>query len=185
MPDLNRDRLRPYPIFRGCGPLELDKLLGCITEWRLPTSGMVLFEEHVESDSAYIIESGLLVAELPLDDGVKVEMARMGPGAVVGELCLITAGPRSLRVKCLQPTSLLRIDRRKFEELRLAPDSAAYSVIRNICLTMCDRLRSTNDFIERELRHEAPLRADETRISRQSVGERAREYLSDLFGRKR
>ena len=109
----------------------------------------------------------------------------MGQGAVVGELCLITPGPRSLRVKCLQPTSLLRIDRRKFEELRLALDSAAYSVIRNICLTMCDRLRSTNEFIERELRHEAPLRADETRMSRQSVGERAREYLSELFGRKR
>ena len=185
MSELTRDRLRPYPIFRGCGPEELDKLLGCITEWRLPTSGMILFEEQVESDSAFIIESGLLVAELPLDDGVKVEMARMGKGAVVGELCLITPGPRSLRVKCLQPTSMLRIDRRQFDRLRLAQDSAAYSVIRNICLTMCDRLRSTNDFIERELRHEAPLRADETRMNRQSVAERAREYLSELFGRKR
>ncbi len=185
MSELTRDRLRPYPIFRGCGPEELDRLLGCITEWRMPTSGMILFEEHVDSDSAYIIESGLLVAEMPLDDGVKVEMARMGPGALVGELCLITAGPRSLRVKCLQPTSMLRIDRRKFEELRSAKDSAAYCVIRNICLTMCDRLRSTNDFIERELRHETPTRAHETRMGRQSVGERARDYFSELFGRKR
>jgi CRP/FNR family transcriptional regulator, cyclic AMP receptor protein len=185
MSDLTRDRLRPYPIFRGCGPEELDRLLACITEWRLPTSEMVLFEEKVDSDSAYIVESGLLVAELPLDGGVKVEMARMGPGAVVGELCLITAGPRSLRVKCLQPTAMLRIDRRQFEALRQAQDSAAYSVIRNICLTMCDRLRSTNDFIERELRHEMPTRAAETRMGRQSVAERAREYLSELFGRKR
>ena len=98
---------------------------------------------------------------------------------------MITPGLRSLRVRCLQPSSLLRLDREKFMAFREAGDRAAYTVIRNICLTMCDRLRNTNEFIERELNHERPLRASETRIEKQSLGERARQYLSDLFGRKK
>ena len=185
MAEINRSRLRPYPIFRGCGPDDLDRLLSCVSERKLTSAGQLLFQEKVPSDSAFLVETGLLVAELPLDDSAPVEMARMGPGSVVGELCLITPGLRSLRVRCLQPSSLLRLDREKFMAFREAGDRAAYTVIRNICLTMCDRLRNTNEFIERELNHERPLRASETRIEKQSLGERARQYLSDLFGRNK
>jgi hypothetical protein len=83
----------------------------------------------------------------------------------------------------MEGTDLIRIDREAFGNLRNAQDIAAYTVIRNICLTMCDRLRNTNEFIERELRHEAPLAADITSIQAESVAERARAYLSRLFGR--
>ena len=139
--------------------------------------------QGVDSDAAYLVRSGMLVAELVLGDGQTVEMARMGPGAIVGELCLIKGGPRSLRVRCSEPTQLLRVDRARFEILRDSEDPAAYAIIRNICYTMCDRLRTTNDFIESELRHEAPMQAAEARAARAGVVERAATYLSKLFGK--
>ena len=62
---------------------------GCVSPRSIPTAGEVLFGQGVDSDAAYIVKSGLLIAELVLDDGQSVEMARMGAGAIVGELCLI------------------------------------------------------------------------------------------------
>ena len=177
------DKLRQFPLFRGCGPDELERLDACVSPRSMPTAGEVLFGQGVDSDAAYIVKSGLLIAELVLDDGQSVEMARMGAGAIVGELCLIKGGPRSLRVRCSEPTQLLRIDRDRFELLRSNNDSAAYAVIRNICYTMCDRLRTTNEFIESELRHEAPMQAAEARAKKAGVVERARTYLSSLFGK--
>ena len=149
----------------------------------MPSSGEVLFEQNVDSDAAYIVMSGMLLAELLLETGQSIEMARMGPGAIVGELCLIKGGPRSLRVRCTEATQLLRIDRKQFELLRSNNDPSAYAVIRNICYTMCDRLRTTNEFIESELRHEAPMQPAEARAKRAGVVERARTYLSRLFGK--
>ncbi len=183
MDPISPSELRAYPVFRGCGDEELNRLIGCMSRTLLSVPGQVLFEEEVDSDAAYLVKQGTLVAELPLGDGVALEMARMGTGSVVGELCLIKGGPRSLRVKATERTELLRVDRAKFEALRNEKDIAAYTIIRNICLTMCDRLRNTNEFIERELRHEAPLAADFTGTQHQSIADRAREYLSKLFGR--
>jgi CRP-like cAMP-binding protein len=183
MSAITLSELRQFPVFRGCSTEELQRLAGCMSRCHLGEPNTLLFEDQVESDAAYIVQRGTLVAELPLENGIAVEMARMGTGAVVGELCLIRGGPRSLRVKAMEGTDLIRIDREAFGNLRNAQDIAAYTVIRNICLTMCDRLRNTNEFIERELRHEAPLAADITSIQAESVAERARAYLSRLFGR--
>ena len=175
--------IRGYPVFRGCSEADLNRLVSCMSRRYMAHANMVLFEAQVESDAAFIVQSGVLVAEMPLEGGAPVEMARMGAGAVVGELCLIKGGPRSLRVKAMAETHLLRIDRSAFMQLRDAKDSAAYTVIRNICLTMCDRLRKTNEFIERELRHESPTAADFTSVSGETIADRARGYLSKLFGR--
>ena len=177
------DKLRKLPLFRGCGPDALERLDACISPRSMPSAGEVLFAQGVDSDAAYIVKSGMLIAELVLDDGQSIEMARMGAGAIVGELCLIKGGPRSLRVRCSEPTQLLRVDRERFEILRSNNDAAAYTVIRNICYTMCDRLRTTNEFIESELRHEAPMQAAEARAKRAGIVERARSYLSGLFGK--
>ena len=183
MSPITTDELKTCPVFRGLSEADFSALVVCMSRRYLAHADMVLFENDVDSDAAYIIQSGVLVAEMPFENGVAVEMAKMGPGAVVGELCLIKGGPRSLRVKAVSETHLIRIDREKFAALRSARSAAAYMVIRNICLTMCDRLRNTNEFIERELRHESPMAADFTSVSAESMAERARSYLSKLFGR--
>ena len=78
---------------------------------------------------------------------------------------------------------MIRIDRAAFAKMRSDQDIAAYTVIRNICLTMCDRLRSTNEFIERELRHESPAAADTTSVHSVPLAYRARAFFSKLFGK--
>ena len=143
----------------------------------------MLFDQGVPSNAAFVVLSGLLSAELVLPGDGTLEMARMGPGSVFGELCLIRPGPRSLRVCAIKNSHLIGIDRERFETLREQQDAGVYQVLRNICVMSCDRLRTTNQFIERELRHEKVVQADETLGDRSGLVERARHYLSGLFGK--
>jgi CRP-like cAMP-binding protein len=184
MPATLQESLGALPLFRGLAAAELSTLATCMRERELPYPGIVLFDLGDPSDGAYLVRSGLLACELPLPDGPPLEVARIGPGSVVGELCLVKNGARTLRVRCLEPTTLYQIDREKFADLRAVRNPAAYKLIRNICVMVCDRLRNTNHFIESELRQEQRgPEAPETRAKRKGIAERARGYLAGLFGR--
>lgn len=178
------EALAGVPLCRGLEPGELATLATCIRRRDLPHAGQVLFEAGHDSDAAYIVRRGLLVVELPLASDEALEVARLGPDTVVGELCLVREGPRSLRVRALEPTSLWRIDRARFAALRAAGDPAAYKLLRNICVMLCDRLRTTTEFIESELRQEA-WQGTETGVRERRGGlvEAARRYLGGLLGR--
>ena len=176
--ELNATSLAP-----GLGQSGLELLAGCVSERNIP-EGHVLFRQGDASSAAFVIRSGSLIAELVLPNGVSVEMARMGAGSVVGELCLVQEGARSLAVRSLEPTRLLVIERTAFEALRQAGSPAAYRVIRNICVTLCDRLRTTNSFIEREFRHEPQKVVEAGGPQGGGFGQRARQFFNQLLGRE-
>jgi CRP-like cAMP-binding protein len=86
--------------------------------------------------------------------GGAAQLARLGPGAVVGEACLVRNLPHNLRVRTLRPSTLQVLDRARFAQLRAARDPGAFKVVRNVGALACDRLRTTQQFIESELRGE-------------------------------
>lgn len=139
-----QDYLKTLPRFRGIGDTELMGLVRCTRPRELSRLGEVLFEEGDPGDAAYIVQRGLLNVELPMPDGSSRLVAQLGPGTMVGELCLIEDAPRSMRVRAAEPTLLVAIDRAAFDELRRKGHSGAYKLIRSITLTVCDRLRNTN-----------------------------------------
>lgn len=171
-------------LFRGLSPAELQVIASCLRGKRVP-AGAALFDVGDPSDGAYILRKGALVVELPLGLGRSAELARLGPGTVVGELCLVEDGPRSLRVRALEASSLSVLDRTAFARLRATSSPVAYKVLRNVCTTACERLRSTNHFIESELRGERWSAVTEAVLPRRSLSEAARGYLGRLFGRAR
>jgi CRP-like cAMP-binding protein len=140
-------------LFRGLVDKELQSVASCLRELQVPRAGVTLFDVGDESDGAYVLRDGLLAVELPLGAHT-AQIARLGPGAVVGEPCLVRDLPRSLRVRTLKPSSLYVLDRVKFASLRADHDPAAFKIMRNVCTLACDRLRSTQQFLESELRGE-------------------------------
>lgn len=139
--------LRTISAFRGIGETEMLALARCCDVVTYAGQGVV-FEMGAPADGAYIVREGLIKVELPLPDGTSRTVAQLGPGTMVGELCLIEDAPRSLRVRAGKTTELLRLDIVKFAELRVKGHSGAYKLVRAITLTVCDRLRSTNSQIE-------------------------------------
>ncbi len=67
-------------------------------------AGATLFEAGDDADAAYSLVSGRLEVYL---DGAAVRL--LGPGAVIGELALLTSGTRSATVRARRDSELLRL----------------------------------------------------------------------------
>ncbi|MCA9525520.1 MAG: cyclic nucleotide-binding domain-containing protein [Myxococcales bacterium] len=176
------DDLATYPIFRGIPGPGMEVLRRCLSVVQL-NAGQRLFDHGDDATSAFVVLSGRLALDLPLQGGAGrfLQVARLGPGTSVGELALVEAGPRSLRAHAVETTSLLRIDVEAFTRLKALRHPAAYQLLRNVCATTCGRLRHVNSFIESELRGERG-KAMASEVAREDEATRARGFLSRLFG---
>lgn len=169
--------LHAVPIFQGLSDTDISEVATCMSEVKVKR-GELLFRIHEKSDAAYFIKTGELSAFLQTQQQVQ-EILKIGVGSVFGELCLVKPGLRSLTIRANTDCQLLRIDRARFEKLRQQRSAPAYRVIRNICITACDRLRSTNQFIEVEVEHGQHVVPTVGGRSKRSIKKR----VMALFGR--
>jgi NTE family protein len=80
-------------------------------------AGEVLFEQGDEGDSVYQIQAGMLGVRVRESDGTESVIARLAPGALVGEMALLTGQPRTATVFAINSTGLLRLSKAEFEKL--------------------------------------------------------------------
>ncbi|XZN97322.1 MAG: cyclic nucleotide-binding domain-containing protein [Microcoleus sp.] len=109
--------------------------------------GDILFQKGELGDAAYIIKKGVIQIYTHKLDGEQVQIATLGVGDILGELALLDGTERSATARASETTCLLRIDRDQFELLRRNMKSAAYKLVRAILVNICDRIRSTNEYI--------------------------------------
>jgi CRP/FNR family cyclic AMP-dependent transcriptional regulator len=74
--------------------------------------GVTIIERGAVEDWLFVVADGRV--RVHIDTRTLVES---GPGAVVGELAVLAPAPRSASVTTMEPTLLLRLRRRPFEEL--------------------------------------------------------------------
>ncbi len=75
-------------------------------------AGATLIERGALEDWLFVVASGRVRAHV----GERT-LGERGPGGVVGELAVLAPAPRSASVTALEPTLVLRLRRRPFEEL--------------------------------------------------------------------
>jgi len=68
-----------------------------------------LFREGDPGEALYVIVEGEVAVQA--EGPPRVEMSRLGPGAFMGEVALLTDQPHTATVTAVQPSELLRIDR--------------------------------------------------------------------------
>jgi CRP/FNR family cyclic AMP-dependent transcriptional regulator len=99
-----------------------------------------LFTAGDPGDGCYRIEQGLLKVSMVSPSGGERILAILGPGALVGELAMIDAQPRSASVTAVRDCALSFISRASFETLAQShPD-----IYRHIASMLARRLRDTN-----------------------------------------
>jgi small-conductance mechanosensitive channel len=85
---------------------------------RVPfTGGETLFRQGEEGDNCYIVLSGKLEGRLEFEGGLPTHTFEIGPGALVGEMSLMTGLPRTATVRALAECELLRMDQAAFTRL--------------------------------------------------------------------
>ncbi|HEY5412218.1 MAG TPA: Crp/Fnr family transcriptional regulator [Caulobacteraceae bacterium] len=106
--------------------------------------GQALFRTGDEADAVYVVLTGELDVAVPGPDGREVWLAKLGVGALVGEMGVLDGGPRSADVCAVPRTELWRIGRRAvIDTLREEPSSGL-----ELLAMMARRLRMTDVLLQ-------------------------------------
>ena len=112
-----REILRRVRAFADLADDECDAVLA-VLKARRGAPGDALFKEGDRGDSLTIVLDGHLVASVRTQDGSHEEVARLGPGEVVGEMAFVDAEPRSATVTAPDGATVLEFSREALAGLR-------------------------------------------------------------------
>jgi CRP-like cAMP-binding protein len=82
---------------------------GILERRAVPKGETIIFQGEM-GVSAFLIQSGDVVV-FTESDGKRVELARMGPGQIIGEMALVVDSPRTATVQALTECNLIVITR--------------------------------------------------------------------------
>ncbi len=111
-----------------------------IYDRRFISEGQTLIKEGEYGQQAYLIQSGEVSVSIS-KDGAEVEVARLGPGQILGEMALIFDSPRTASIKAVSDCNLIIIGRQQFQEKLQASDPT----IRAIVKMLSSRVLDTNN----------------------------------------
>jgi len=133
--------LAATPLFAG---MPSDALQALVANLQLVAleRGEVLFHAGDPSDALYVIVEGELSVQG--SGPPAVELSRLGPGAFIGEVALMTDQPRSATVVCLSPAELLRIDRHTLSRVLADHGDVLRAVLRFVRDRLVDRWMRTS-----------------------------------------
>lgn len=103
------------PLFGLLSRRLQNEIVGSAHPLQLPAQDW-LFRQGEAGDRVYLVVSGRLRVVAESGDEARV-LSVLGPGAVLGELAVLTRAPRSASVQALRDTDLLELDGERFEEL--------------------------------------------------------------------
>jgi CRP/FNR family cyclic AMP-dependent transcriptional regulator len=124
-------------------PGELSAALFAAARVHRLKAGQTLFTAGDPGDGCYRVEQGLLKVSVLSPSGGERILAILGPGALVGELAMIDAQPRSASVAAARASDLSFISRTAFE----AVAETHPEVYRHIVKLLVRRLRDTNTVV--------------------------------------
>jgi len=109
--DTKREMLRGVSLFGTLSDSELAAVERLADTVDVP-AGHVLMRQGASGGEMFVIVSGSVVVDR---DGH--ELATLGPGSVVGEMALLSEGPRTATVTATEPTTLFVLAHREFHSL--------------------------------------------------------------------
>jgi MFS family permease len=106
-------RVARLPLFIGVRSSSLERALTKLVEAPV-TAGDVIVHQGDPADRFYIIERGTFTVSQVSDAGTEIELRRLGPDDVFGELGLLRGGARTATVSAESDGLLLALDRAEF-----------------------------------------------------------------------
>ncbi len=142
-------RLGRTSFFNG---IERDDLVRLAQIARVTTypADTVLFAQGDESDGLYAVADGIIRIFLTAEDSRELTIQLFEEGEVVGEISLIDGLPRSAGAATLTETRMIFVPRQPFMALL----DTSPRLQRQIILSLCERLRQTNDQVNRAVFHD-------------------------------
>ncbi|WP_242012242.1 SulP family inorganic anion transporter [Pseudodesulfovibrio cashew] len=106
--------------------------------------GETVFAQGDVSDAMYFVESGKLDVELSVEGGRVIRLKKVGPGAVVGEMGIYTAAPRSATVRATEKCVLYLMTLDKLEAVEKRAPMLVTAIHRFMINLLAERLAEAN-----------------------------------------
>jgi HEAT repeat protein len=127
--------LQKVPLFSALSPEDLKHVAESLTE-NVYVDGTVIAMQDDPGDVMHVVVSGEV--RVLRGDEHPEEVARRGPGYIVGEMAILAEQPRMADLVAAGEVRTLSIDRQRFQRiLRERPD-AALAVMRELCLRLIE-----------------------------------------------
>jgi CRP-like cAMP-binding protein len=133
--DSKLQMLRSVPLFKNLRQRDIDEVERLADVVDVP-AGQVLMREGQTGNEMFVLVSGAATIHR-----AGRQLMQVGPGAVLGEMALISEGPRNATVTVTEPSSLVVIGHREFHTL--LNDSP--ELLRSIFDSLGDRIRNLDD----------------------------------------
>jgi CRP-like cAMP-binding protein len=127
--------LGQVPLFRELAPADLKHVADAVTE-NSYVDGTVIAEQGDPGDVMHVVVSGEV--RVLMGEREPTEVARRGPGYIVGEMAILGEQPRMANLVAVGKVKTLSIDRMRFQRiLRERPD-AALAVMRELSARLAE-----------------------------------------------
>ena len=146
-PDITEEVLAG-PLFSGLAPAAVEAFLEGLPRWGF-NHGDALFREGEPAGSMYVaVDGSVLVARLT-SAGENVKLAQLETGSVLGELSVLGSAVRSATAIGLGRGGVVEISRATFEAELALGNPVAVTLLQNLSLQLCGRIRATDDKVAR------------------------------------
>jgi cAMP-binding proteins - catabolite gene activator and regulatory subunit of cAMP-dependent protein kinases len=108
--------LNRVELFRELGDDKL-RLIAFGAERRRLQAGQVLFRQDAPADCAFVVANGSFHLSRLARDGGEIKLGVASPGALLGEIALISMVNRSLTAIAAEPSEVMRINRPLFHRM--------------------------------------------------------------------
>jgi CRP/FNR family transcriptional regulator, cyclic AMP receptor protein len=130
--------LRRVPLFADLPPQDLMPIAAIASEHSFADADTIA-EQGEPGDEMHIIVSGYVMVILRQPDGHQQVLAVRSAGDVIGEMAVITSGPRMASLAAKGPVRLLSIARRQFEAMLRERPETSLALMRVLCQRLADR----------------------------------------------
>ena len=130
--------IEKIPFFSGLSLRQVKELLHS-GRMEMAEAGKVLCREGDKSTEMYV----LLAGELAVKDG-EVELARVKPVEIVGEMGMVSNQPRCATVEAADDATVMVIGKMQFEALMRKDVDMASRIYRNMLDAVCQKIRENN-----------------------------------------
>lgn len=143
------DFLRGLDLFSGLSDDEVGELAATALPFDAP-AGATLFRQGDEASEMYLLAGGTVRVSVRMAGEEELDVARLGPGSVLGEMALVDERVRSASVHVVDDVRGYRIERWSFDILRAAFRPSSYKVVYRLAELVSARLRAaTRELLDR------------------------------------
>jgi CRP/FNR family cyclic AMP-dependent transcriptional regulator len=135
--------LAALPLFAGISEAEIAEIARLATLIDYP-KGHTLFTENEPGDALYAVLRGRVEMRCRDRWGHEQTLATLEPGAILGEIALLTDEPRSASAVTVAETTVLRLTNETFIALLKQGHHAAHLILYNLARGVASRLGEVN-----------------------------------------